>query len=271
MLALLLKIASVLFILWVGLRWFEWQHLYFPDKHVEPTPTAVGLDFEEIWFVSDDDNNLHGWWIPHSEARGAVIMCHGNGGDIADRLYVAEDLHALKLNVFLFDYRGFGNSKGLSTEKGLYTDARAAYEWVRTRYNDEDDPPVILYGRSLGGAVATRVALEKSIRGLILESTFTSIPAMAAKKFQIPLLPHLVTQRYNTLAIIEQIQVPVLLSHGPDDTLIPFKMSQQLYNQITAPKTFVELNGNHNDSGWRTTPAYQDALELFVRSIFPTD
>ena len=261
--------VSIILLLIVGyLRFFEWRSLYYPARELKGDPSEMGLEFEDIRFVAEDDCKLHGWWIPHEEARGTVIVFHGNAGNIGDRTWMVGDLHKLGLNIFIFDYRGYGKSSGMTREKGLYRDARAAFEVVRAKYADSEEPPVILYGRSLGGSVAVQLALEKPVKGLILESTFTSTIAMAKKLY--PVLPSrlLCSQRYDSLAKIDRVTVPLMIAHSLDDTLIPYEMGQALFEKATTPtKIFCQLRGDHNDSGWTLQSPYWLQIEAFLDSV----
>jgi hypothetical protein len=269
---LLLLFVSVA---WLAIRWFEWKQLYFPSREITFRPSHCGLDYEDVTFVSEDDARLHGWWIPfngnasYESARGTIIMCHGNGGNISDRVDSAANLHSLGFNIFLFDYRGYGRSKGLSTERGLYRDARAAYEVVRSKLDHPDHPRIIAYGRSLGGGVATQLALDKPVDAVILENTFTSIPDMARKMYPgIPL--HLICRdRYDNKKKMAHLTVPLLIAHSPEDTLIPFDMSQELLALAPPNTLFCELRGNHNEAGWQTAPAYWNELQAFLNRVAP--
>lgn len=264
LLALLLGLA------WLGWRWFEWRKLYHPHREITKTPEAVGLDFEEVEFVAEDAVRLLGWWIPCREARGAVLYCHGNGDNIGDLVDVAADLTEMGVNVFLFDYRGYGRSRGLPTEKGTYLDSRAAYECVRARYGDAERPPIIAIGRSLGGAVAAQLALDKPLRGLVLESTFASTAAMGRRLY--PRLPaeRLCRFRYDTLSKTPRIRVPLLVAHSPEDGLIPMDQARAVFEKASGePKRFVVLEGAHNEAGWRRSPSYRIALREFIEFCLP--
>lgn len=253
---------------WLGLRFFEWKNLYYPSIPIEVTPENFGLEYEDVQFVAEDGNELHGWWIPHPAARGTIIHCHGNAGNIGDRAWMAADFHRLGVNVFLFDYRGYGDSKGLPTEKGTYADARAAFEVVRARHGDREDPPVIVHGQSLGGAVAIQVVRDKPARGLIVESTFTSVVDMGLKLY--PWLPvkAFVRYRYDSLAKMPGVSVPTIVSHSRQDELIPFEMGRKLFDAASEPKWFVELSGAHNEAGWGLNPEYWARIEAFVDLVF---
>ena len=249
----------------LGLRLLEWKSLYMPRRELEGTPAQLNLKFEDITFVAEDGVKLHGWWLPHDRARGTVLHCHGNAGNISHRLELAADLHRLGVNVFLFDYRGYGRSGGWPRERGLYRDARAAYEFVRSQYGDVEQPPVVVHGQSLGGAVAAQLALDKPVRGLILESTFTSVPDMAANLY--PWLPArlLCGARFDTLAKIGRITCPRLLAHSTQDEMIPYAQGRRLLDAAAAPRRFCALTGGHNEAGWATSADNQQALAEFLR------
>ena len=248
---------------WLLLRWIEWRNLYCPTSAITETPKTYGVEFEDVEFVAEDGARLYGWWVPCANARGTIIHCHGNGGNIGHRAWMAADFHRLGLNAFIFDYRGYGRSRGIPTEEGTYRDARAAYEVVRARYGQAEDPPVILHGQSLGGAVAIHLALDKPVRGLIVESSFTSVPDMAAKYY--PWLPRrLIRFKYDALARVGQLAIPKLFAHSPDDEIVPFPLGQRLFQAAAGPKSFVALSGGHNDSGWTSTPEYWRAINHLV-------
>jgi fermentation-respiration switch protein FrsA (DUF1100 family) len=263
-----LQIFSVLLLLYSAFRFFEWKMLYFPRVEIEATPALVGLQFEDITFVTEDGVKLNGWWLPHAQARGTLIHCHGNAGNLGHRVELAQRLHALGINVFLFDYRGYGKSNGWPSENGLAHDARAAYEFVRAQYGDMENPPILVHGQSLGGAVAARLALEKKVRGLILESAFTSVPDMARQMYPGLPLYRLVNARYDTLGSVARLAIPKLIAHSPDDEMIPFEMGRRLAAAAAPPKQFVALDGGHNDGLW--SPDYQRALHAMVEQTLGT-
>jgi hypothetical protein len=253
---------------WLFLRWFEWKNLYYPAREIRITPEDLRLAYEEIEFLTEDGHTLHGWWFPCKHARGTILVCHGNAGNIGDRVWMAGDLLRLGVNVFLFDYRGYGRSRGIATEKGLYRDARAAYEVVRARYNDMDDPPVIVYGRSLGAAVAVQLAADKPVRGLIAESTFTSVVDMAGHLYPVLPVGLLCHDRYDSIRKVDRLKMPKIFAHSRGDTLIPYAMGRALYEKAAPPKRFYELTGDHNDSGWMQSSGYWRGLEQFVHEVF---
>jgi uncharacterized protein len=253
---------------WAYLRYFEWRNVFYPSHHMQGTPADFNLAYEDVTFISEDGRLLHGWWIPYDHARGTIIHCHGNAGNISDRTWLAADLHRLGVNVFLFDYRGYGQSRGMPTEQGTYRDARAAYEVVRARYDDVDNPPVIVHGQSLGGGVAIQLALDKPVRALIIESAFSSTVDMGAQLY--PFLPvRLFCRfRYESVAKASRLAIPKLFAHSRQDDTVPYVLGRKLYDAAAEPKQFVELSGGHNDSGWGTSPEYWTAVEKLVTSVF---
>jgi hypothetical protein len=255
---LLLACAYSAFIL------FERSRIFKPIRVVGSDPSAVGLAFEEIQFIAEDGVILHGWWVEAEKAPATILYFHGSAGNIGDRIETVQALHRLGLHIFLFDYRGYGQSRGFPSEKGTYRDARAAYEVVRARYADVDEPPVLFYGRSLGAAIAIRLAGERHTQGLITEAAFTSIPDLGSELF--PALPvrSLGRIKYDSLSRISRLTAPLLLAHSLDDILIPFEHGKRLHEAASEPKQFVELRGAHAEPGWLHTPAYWEILKTFV-------
>jgi fermentation-respiration switch protein FrsA (DUF1100 family) len=253
---------------YAGVRWFEWSQTFRPSRRMEGSPADVGLEAEEVAFFAEDGCRLYGWWIPHPEARGTILYCHGNAGNISTRLDVCAGLHRLRVNVFIFDYRGYGVSRGIPGEQGLYRDARAAYEVVRARYDDREDPPVMLYGASLGAPVAVHLAMEKGAWGLVIEGGFTSAVDVGERWF--PRLPirAIARYRFDALSRIHGLRMPKLFAHSPRDRTIPFDLGGQLFAAAPEPKKFVSLQGEHGEAGWTDTPYFMTELMQFTDSVF---
>lgn len=267
--SLLLAIAIAAGIIFCLARWFEWSQIFNPQKKMEGDPSLAGLAFEDVTFYAEDGCRLSGWWVPRDDARGAVVYCHGNAGNISGRIDVIKGLHDLGLQVFIFDYRGYGQSSGLPHEKGIYRDARAAYEVVRARYEDAEQPPVMIYGASLGGPVAVNLATEKPCRALVLEGSFTSAIAVGERWF--PMLPIrlIASQHFDALTKIRALNIPLLVAHSPHDQVIPFDMGNELFTAAPGPKRFVSLNGEHGEAGWQETPHFYTELKQLVDKVFP--
>ena len=217
--------------------------LYFPDREIETTPESLGLPYEEVAF-SSESYKLHGWWIPAPEqpARGTVLFFHGNAGNISQRTNTIGFWNTLGFHLLIFDYRGYGKSTGTPNEKGTYADALAAWNWLVQEKKVKEET-IILNGRSLGGAIAASLAEQVSAGSLILESTFTSVPAMAKAVY--PIVPtRWVTIHYNTLQRLQNIQTPVMITHSPDDDVIPFQHGQELFDHAKEPKSSLHSRGS---------------------------
>jgi fermentation-respiration switch protein FrsA (DUF1100 family) len=232
----------------VILMFLEDSMIFIPSPYPEGNWHPVGLRFEDVHFSSADGTPLHGWYLPHEKARGAVLFCHGNAGNITHREEILSRLHDVSgVTVFIFDYRGYGRSKGKPAEAGVLADARAARDWLARREGLAPDRPVLM-GESIGGAVAVDLAAETGARGLILESTFTSLPDVAAS--HLPWLPVrlLMRTRLDSLAKIKNYHGPLLQSHGDGDTIVPYKFGRRLFEAANEPKEFITFpGGDHND------------------------
>jgi fermentation-respiration switch protein FrsA (DUF1100 family) len=245
---LLLLLGACLLIPFM-LRWFEHNQVYHPSGFMEATGAELGRPFEDVYFRANDGVELNGWFFPAAtnSARSslAVLLCHGNGGNISHRLEMTQALLTRGVNVFLFDYRGYGRSKGHPSEEGTYRDGEAAYRWLEQRGFAGKN--ILLYGESLGGGVAAELASRFDIGGLILQSTFTCIADIGADLF--PWLPvrWLAHIKYDTLSKLPRIKAPVLVMHSRADSLIRFQHGQKNFAAANDPKLFCELSGDHND------------------------
>lgn len=263
-----LKIVAAVYVgLCAWLFFYQSRMIYFPLGKVQSNPSDAGLAYEPISLMTSDGVSLAGWYVPCGNARGTALMCHGNGGNIGDRLHPIGLFHELGLNVLIFDYRGYGESAGKPSEEGTYRDAFAAWQYLVEKRNTPPDR-IVVFGRSLGGAVAAALAERVTPAALILEATFTSIPDMGKNIY--PWLPIrlLSRYRYDTIARLERIRCPALIAHSRDDDMIPFEHGQRLFAAAREPKTFFELTGNHNEGEVLTSPAYRQALDVFLTARF---
>jgi fermentation-respiration switch protein FrsA (DUF1100 family) len=237
--------------------------MYFPTRGLSATPADYGLEYESVNFTTEDGLKLHGWWIPAEAERAILLFFHGNAGNIADRLDSIGIFHRLGLTVFIPDYRGYGLSEGSPSEQGTYLDALAASRYV-TEERGVAPSRVVIFGRSLGAAVATMLASKHPPQALILESAFTSVPDMAARLF--PLLPArlVLGMKYDNLKRIEQIRCPLLVIHSRDDEIIPFEHGRRLFEKANDPKRFLEIRHGHNDGFVLSGPLYINGLSEFL-------
>ena len=240
--------------------------VFFPSATLVRTPAEWGLAYEDVFLETEDGVRLHGWYIPHQGSEQTLLFFHGNAGNISHRGASVEIFHRLGLNVFIFGYRGYGKSQGRPDENGLYEDARAAWRYV-TDERGFDQKEVILFGRSLGSAVAAKLAAEVQPGGLILESAFSSARDMANVVF--PLLSHLIVLRYDfdTAAHVRRVTCPVLVLHSLDDEIVPFRLGERVFQAANEPKAFVEMSGGHNDGFIMSQPDYERALGAFVSGL----
>ncbi len=237
--------------------------IFFPYRELSAAPSDWGLDYEDVFVLTEDEVRLHGWYIPHPQAKGVVLFFHGNAGNISHRGDSIAIFHRLGLSVFIFDYRGYGRSQGQPSEQGVYRDAAAAWRYL-TDARGLDGGQVVLFGRSLGGAIAARLATRVEPGALILESTLSSARDFARTVF--PVLSRLVVVRYdfNTVRSVAQVHCPVLVLHSPTDEIMPFALGEKVFAAANPPKLLVELQGDHNGGFLQSQPAYQRQLGRFI-------
>ena len=240
--------------------------IFYPFHELFQTPTDWGLEFEDVTLQTKDGVQLHGWYIPHPQSQHVLLFFHGNAGNISHRRDSIEIFHRLGLNVFIIDYRGYGKSEDKPSEQGLYQDARAAWDFLTTK-KGFTSKQIILFGRSLGGVIAAKLASEVQARGLILESTFSSARDFARVVF--PILARLVWIRYdfNTVESIQRVTAPVLVLHSPEDEIMPFPLGEKVFEGANQPKRFVRLRGDHNYGFIKSQPEYEEALKSWLKSL----
>ncbi len=239
---------------------------FFPHSTLEQTPKDWGLEYEDVYLKTEDDVRLHAWYIPHPEATQTLLFFHGNAGNISHRRTSLEIFHRLGLNVLIISYRGFGKSEGRPSEVGIYKDATAAWLHLTNERNLKPDE-IIIFGRSLGGVVATELASRVQPGGLIIESTFSSARDIADAVFT--KLSRIIILRYefNALENIQQVTSPVLVLHSPDDEIVPFRLGEKIFQAANQPKTFVEMRGGHNTGLLMSQPEYEQHLAKFIASL----
>ena len=261
-------VATTYVIIVAAVYLMQSRMIYFPTRDLYATPAQYGLKFEDLFIDSEDGKKIHGWYVPADSARATVIFCHGNAGNISHRLQTVELFNQLNLSVLIFDYQGYGKSEGSPTENGTYRDAQAAWDYLINEKNISSDK-IIIYGRSLGGAIAAHLAKQNRAKALMLESAFSSLSDLATKLY--PYLPiKLISKfKYDTAEHIRQIKLPVLIIHSPNDEIIPFEQGQKLYDLANEPKQFLEIRGPHNDSLNSSGKHYIDGIVAFLDKYLP--
>lgn len=243
---------------------YQEQFVYLPERVLAATPRERGLDYEAVRFTSADGVRLSGWFIPAPNARATLLFFHGNAGNISHRLESIRQFHRLRLSVFIFDYRGYGESEGAPTETGTYRDAEAAQRYL-VEERGLAPTRLVYFGRSLGGAIAAWLAVRRPPHALIVESAFTSVPDIGAEIY--PWLPvrSLARLRYATQESLRSVHVPVLVVHSREDEIIPFHHGVALHDAANAPKELLEIRGGHNDGYWVSGDRYIRGLDAFLR------
>ncbi|RKX32378.1 MAG: alpha/beta hydrolase [Candidatus Zixiibacteriota bacterium] len=240
------------------------RFVFVPSREIEADPSDIGLRYENVDFVSPDIVDLHGWYIPAEKERAVLLFCHGNAGNISHRLESIQLFNRLGLSVFIFDYRGYGRSGGEPSEEGTYKDAVGAWQWLidKKQYAPER---IVVFGRSLGGAVAAHLASEKNPKVLIIESAFTSVGDMGARIYPYMPVKLLIRYHYRTIDYIDRVKCPVMVIHSPDDELVSFKQGRRLYDAAREPKEFLEITGGHNGGFLEEPDIYSNGFDSFLR------
>jgi fermentation-respiration switch protein FrsA (DUF1100 family) len=253
----------VYFTLVLSFYFLQGRYVFQPKRVLTGNPEQRGLAFEGVYFQSADGVRLHGWFLPHSAPRATVLFLRGNAGNISHDLDTLEILRNLGLSVLIFDYRGYGYSFGQPGEAGTYQDALGAWRYLTEKRGIPADR-IILFGRSLGGAVAAWLGQQHMPRGLVLESTFTSLPEVAEKLF--PLFPArwLIQYDYNTLARLPAAHCPVLIVHSVEDEIFPFSWARRLLAVAHEPKYFLQIQGSHQRGFMEYRVAYVAGWESFL-------
>lgn len=266
-----IQIGLLVYLGLLALVYFMQDSLVFQpafDREFRATPASIGLPFERLAVTTADKETLDGWHLPAgpgSPARGLVILFHGNAGNISHRLDYLRMFHDLGFAALIIDYRGYGRSSGKASEEGSYLDADAA--WCHaTEVLGYPAERVVLYGESLGGAVATQLAAARKPGALVLASTFTSVPELGTEIY--PWLPIrlLARIRYDSRERLTHVRSPVMVIHSRQDDIIPFAHGEHLFAAAREPKRFLEIAGGHNESFVFGREAWVRQFDYFLRS-----
>lgn len=242
--------------------------VYHPNPWTERDwAKASGLPLEEVWFKAEDGTKLFGWYVQSSASSPVLLWCHGNAGNIIHRLENLAELYRIGLSVFIFDYRGYGRSEGKPSEEGLYQDALAAYSYLVDRRGVRPER-LVLFGRSLGASVAGEIASRKPAAGLILESPFPSIAAMARAHYGGLPMHWLLSGRFPLAERLARVTMPVLVIHGDYDTIVPIELGREVFAAAREPKSFYVIEGaDHNNTYHVGGRAYFQRLARFIAEV----
>ncbi|HEY2930115.1 MAG TPA: alpha/beta hydrolase [Acidobacteriota bacterium] len=280
-LSLIVLLLATAGVVWVVMS-LEDKFIYFPIRYPEgdweavnlqPAVGGIGPKIDDCWFRTADGVKLHAWHCSPQKNLGGTVTTipaemtlmwfHGNGGNISHRYDMIRLLMHLPVNVFIFDYRGYGRSEGAPSEAGLYLDAHAAWEYL-TRERKINPLKIVLLGKSLGGVPAIELATHVEPAGLIVQSSFTSVADMGA--LVLPFIPgFLIRSRMDSLSRIRSVKCPKLFIHSPADEIVPFRLGRALYEAASQPKQFYEVaNAPHNETYAVGGEEYLGVLREFI-------
>ncbi len=260
----LLAIVAVGFLAATAYLYFAQRGMvFYPTRTIEITPADINITYDDVYIPVNNGERIHAWYVPPRDLAPdapVVIFSHGNAGNISHRLETLDFLVRLGAGVLLFDYRGYGRSDGTPGEDEAYADIAACYDWLTAQHRI-DPARIVLFGRSLGGAVAADLAVKRPCRGLIVESSFTSLAAIGSKMFPVFPVRWLLKYDFDTVGKIGRVTCPVLVTHSPVDEMIPFAMGRELYEAARPPKRLVELIGDHNGRAYFDLDTYRLAVQ----------
>ena len=242
--------------------------VYFPMRELISSPSDAGLEYRDVYLTTEDGIRIHAWHIP-GETRTTLLWLHGNAGNISHRIGNIAALNRLtRLGVLIVDYRGYGLSGGRPSERGLYADAEAAFAFLVDEVGLDPEEEIVLFGRSLGVGVAAEMATRHRVRCVVLESGFASVREMAGEQYpgwMVAALMPLVDARYDTLSKMPRIGSPVMVLHGDQDDIVPFRMGHRIFDAAMEPKRFYAIRGaSHNDTYRTGGQAYFEAIRDFI-------
>lgn len=263
-----LGLSVLVYLLLLGGLWLMQDRLFFgrSTREIVETPAVREWRYEDVWREVDGERT-HGWWIPVQGARWTVLFSHGSGRNISGYLEDVALFREQGLSVLLYDYGGYGRSSGKSSEQRCYQDIRAMWAYL---VHVLKIPPerIILAGASMGGGVTMELATQVTPAAVILESTFTAIPDALFDTY--PFIPanwicHI---QFRNIDKVGLLHCPVLIMHSEEDTVVPFVHGKRLYDNITAPKRFVPLQGAHYGGKFQCRDTYQESLARFLAECF---
>ena len=243
----------------------EHKFLFFPEPTIYETPADYGLAYEDVSYTTEDGVTINAWFVPASSDAPVMLWCHGNAGNISHRTDNIARLIPWGVSVFIFDYRGYGRSRGVITEEGLYLDAWGAYRYL-VDARGISTSRIAPFGRSMGGPVAVDLATRADSPCLVLESTFPSLKDAAASIYPGMGLDNLLTMRFAADEKIRRVHSPVLFLHGDCDEIIDIELGRRLFDGAGDPKTFYVIAGAmHNDTYEVGGDDYFSTLTDFIK------
>lgn len=263
--SLLIMALTAIISMGAFIYFFQDKFVYVPDKQLTVNPGNASLKYDDVELTAKDGTLLHAWYVNAENPKGVILFCHGNAGNLSDRVDTVKIFHELEMDVMIFDYRGYGKSEGSPSEKGTYQDAEAAWDYLVQK---KEIPPdkIIIVGRSMGGAIAAKLASEKESAGTVIESAFISIPEIAHDLYPfLPLISVFSKIRYPTNDYIKKINTPIMLVHSVDDEIVNIRHGEKNFKDANNPKKFIKLSGSHNDCYFNCESVYRKAYKDFIQ------
>jgi fermentation-respiration switch protein FrsA (DUF1100 family) len=243
----LFTIAGGYLILVVLMVLFQDKLLFMSSREMIQTPESAGLKAEELRIDTEDSVQIHGWYFPNEDSGKVIVLSHGNAGNISYRIDIARTLLNAGASVVMYDYRGYGLSKGKPSEDGFYKDITAVTHFLieQKEYSEEN---IYMYGRSLGGAIAAYAATRFNVGGLVLDSSFINLRSMVKDVY--PFVPSaLAKYKFPANEYLKQLEnTPVLIMHSREDEIVGYHNGEELYETAKSPKKFIDLKGGHNEN-----------------------
>ena len=244
----------------------EQKILYFPERSFRGTPDHVNLKFEDIFPIASDGVQLHGWHMPGT-SNVVWLIFHGNGGNIGVRLDQYNEINLrYDASIVAIDYRGYGRSDGTPSETGLYADARAAYDLAKTLHPDKK---IVIFGRSIGGAVAAQLASTVQAQALVLEAAISSISAVVRERApwsRFTPIPLIIRSKFETTKHVANGKTPTLIFHGDSDQIVSVSSAHRIFEAAVEPKQLTIIpGGDHNGLDLVDSDLYHSVLAEFLR------
>ena len=240
--------------------------MYHPMPGGDETPASLGMSYEDVRLQTQDGESLRAWFIPAEGARGTVLYCYGNSGNLSYRLRIIDMLHSLGVNLLIFDYRGYGDSTGSPTEEGTYRDVETAWRYL-VEERGLAPGEIVVYGRSMGGPIASWLAARQEPAGLIVDSSFESIPRFVEDTYPGFLYwPSFIDYEYPTREYVARTGVPVLVAHSQGDTMIPVTHGRAML-AAARDGTWLDLEGGHGNAPFVTGDRYLAGVARFLDRV----
>jgi uncharacterized protein len=235
--------CTICFLTWL----FQEKLIFFPFREYDADPSFLGIGFEEVSLSIPGGDTVYGWYCrTTTEPRAVILFLNGNAGNLSHRLERLPMARTVNADIFLVDYPGYGRSTGQPSEKSLYATAEAAYQYLVSQ-RKVHAMRIILFGESIGSAVALHLATQQLVGGVVVESGFTSLAKVGSSHYGWLPVKYLLKYKFSAREYIKSIRCPVLVAHSPQDEVTPFQMGEELFELAKEPKRFVPLSGGHND------------------------